>query len=41
MSENVWVTDFEYRTKYQIKGDAETEPVIDESFSTATTAILL
>ncbi len=36
VSENVWVTDFEYRTKYQIKGDAETEPVIDESFSTAT-----
>ena len=36
VSENVWVTDFEYRTKYQIDGDAKSDPVMDESFSTAT-----
>ncbi|MDA7894710.1 type IV pilus assembly protein PilM, partial [Akkermansiaceae bacterium] len=34
VSENVWVTDFEYRTKYQIDGDAKSDPVMDESFST-------
>jgi hypothetical protein len=36
VSENVWVTDFEYRTKYQIDGDAKSDPVMDESFATAT-----
>ncbi|MEN8774276.1 MAG: Amuc_1101 family PilM-like pilus complex protein [Akkermansiaceae bacterium] len=36
VSENVWLTDLEYRTKYQVTGDAKSEPVMDESFSTAT-----
>ncbi len=38
VSENVWLTDFEYRTKYQIGGNAKSEPVMDESFATATYA---
>jgi type IV pilus assembly protein PilM len=38
VSENVWLTDFEYRTKYQIDGNAKSEPVMDESFATATYA---
>jgi type IV pilus assembly protein PilM len=36
VSENVWVTDFEYTTKYRIDGDAKSDPVMDESFATAT-----
>ena len=36
VSENVWLTDFEYRTKYQVTGDAESDPVMDESFATTT-----
>ena len=36
VSENVWVTDFEYTTKYEIKGDVETKQVMDESFATIT-----
>ena len=36
VSENVWLTDFEYRTKHQIAGDAKSEPIMDESWATAT-----
>ena len=36
VSENVWVTDFEYRTQYQTKGDAKAQQVMDESFAKVT-----
>ena len=39
VSENVWLTDLEYRTQYTVTGDAKSEPVMDESFASATYGI--
>ncbi len=35
VSENVWVSDLEFRTNYTLEGDASSDPVIDASFATA------
>ena len=35
VSENVWLTGLEYRTGFTLEGDTGSEPVIDESFASA------
>ena len=36
LSEKVWITDFEYRSEFNADTEVKTDPVIDESFATAT-----
>lgn len=36
ISENVWLTSFEYRTGFTLEGEGGSNPVIDESFATTT-----
>jgi len=35
VSEKVWITDLEFRTNYSLEGDASSDPIMDESFATA------
>lgn len=35
ISENVWISDLEFRTNFSLEGDGSTEAVIDASFATA------
>lgn len=36
VSENVWVSDLEFRTNFSVEGDGSSDPVIDASFASAT-----